>query len=219
MGPNSFLDFAEKWIVGIGELAVTNDPGVMLATYSLGACVGVTAYDPVAKAGGLLRALLPESRLDPARARECPALFVDTGIPALLRALAPYGAEPDRLCLCLAGGAQFMERAAPASSRSPGEEGCPGNGGATHGVERGFEARRDEPIPNASVRSTATGGMFSLGPRNCAVARSTLAELQIPVRASHTGGPANRSVFLDLATGAVRLRVPGQPDESTLCPG
>lgn len=108
MGPNSFLDFAEKWQVGIGELAVSNDPGVVLATYSLGCCLAVSMYDAVAKAGGLLRALLPEAAAEPARAAERPALFVDSGLAALLRALAPYGIERARLQVCLAGAAQCL---------------------------------------------------------------------------------------------------------------
>jgi chemotaxis protein CheD len=173
MGPNSFLDFAEKWTVGIGELSVTNDLGVMLATYSLGSCLGVTAYDPVAKAGGLLRAVLPQAALVPDKAHERPALFVDTGLPALLRALAPYGVEHARLHVCLAGGAQCMD----------------------------------------------PGGIFDLGQRNVAMARRVLEEAGVRLRAMRVGGPVSRSLFLDLATGAVRLRVPGQPEETTLCPG
>lgn len=113
MGPDSFLDFAEKWQVGVGELAVSNDPNVVLATWSLGSCLGITMYDPVARAGGLLRALLPEAAAHPARAAERPALFVDSGLAALLRALAPYGVEPPRLQVCLAGAAQCLGASVP----------------------------------------------------------------------------------------------------------
>jgi chemotaxis protein CheD len=108
MGPDSFLDFAEKWQVGIGELAVSNDPNVVLATVSLGSCLAISMYDPAVKVGGLLRALLPEGRAEPDRAERCPGLFVDTGLAALLRALAPYGVERPRLHVCLAGAADCL---------------------------------------------------------------------------------------------------------------
>lgn len=47
-------------IVGIADLAVSNNPSVTLATYSLGSCLGVTIYDPVIRAGGLLHIMLPD---------------------------------------------------------------------------------------------------------------------------------------------------------------
>ena len=51
--------FATKVVVGVGDLAVSNNPSAVLTTYSLGSCIGVTIYDPVTRAGGLLHAMLP----------------------------------------------------------------------------------------------------------------------------------------------------------------
>ena len=60
--------FDQKLIVGVADLAVSSNPAVLIVTYSLGSCLGVTIYDPVAKVGGLLHAMLPDSTIDPAKA-------------------------------------------------------------------------------------------------------------------------------------------------------
>ncbi len=56
----------------------------MLATYALGSCIGLSVYDPKAAVGGLLHYMLPDSAIDPARSRQNPYMFADTGIPKLL---------------------------------------------------------------------------------------------------------------------------------------
>jgi chemotaxis protein CheD len=96
-------------IVGIGSLAVSNNPGIILTAYSLGSCLGVTIYDPVCRAGGLLHVMLPQSSINPARAAERPGMFVDTGFAALLRAVYALKAAKHRLLICVAGGAQFLD--------------------------------------------------------------------------------------------------------------
>ena len=58
MSPPALTGIEHRIIVGIAEMTVANDPDVILATYSLGSCLGVAIFDPVAKAGGLLRLLL-----------------------------------------------------------------------------------------------------------------------------------------------------------------
>lgn len=99
----------QKIIVGIAELAVSNNPAVTLATYALGSCLGVAVYDPVARAGGLLHVMLPDSSLDEAKAAQQPAMFVDTGVPALFRAAYQLGADKHRLIISVAGGAHIMD--------------------------------------------------------------------------------------------------------------
>lgn len=98
----------QKIVVGVGNLAVSSDPHITLATYSLGSCLGVSIYDPVAQVGGLLHVMLPSSGVDQAKASQRPALFVDTGIAALFRAAYPLRADKYRVQICLAGGAQAM---------------------------------------------------------------------------------------------------------------
>ena len=94
-----------KVIVPIGELRVSADPAEQLITYALGSCLGITVYDPIARVGGLLHAMLPRAEIDPVKAQQQPALFVETGIPALFRACYAQGAQKPRLEVRIAGGA------------------------------------------------------------------------------------------------------------------
>ena len=99
--------------VAMAALQVTADPADRLVTYALGSCLGVAIYDPVARVGGLLHAMLPLSTLDAAKARANPALFVDTGVPALFRACYALGASKSRLVVKVAGGAAAAAPDAP----------------------------------------------------------------------------------------------------------
>ncbi|HOX06990.1 MAG TPA: chemotaxis protein CheD [Planctomycetota bacterium] len=95
--------------VGISEMLVRSGGEDVLVTYSLGSCVGVAAYDPVARAGGLIHCMLPLSKIDAAKAAAAPAMFVDTGVPALLNALFEYGAERKRLVVKVAGASSLLD--------------------------------------------------------------------------------------------------------------
>ena len=99
--------------VAMAALQVTADPADRLVTYALGSCLGVAIYDPVARVGGLLHAMLPLSSLDAGKARANPALFVDTGVPALFRACYALGASKSRLVVKVAGGAAAGAPGAP----------------------------------------------------------------------------------------------------------
>jgi chemotaxis protein CheD len=110
--PGALLTGLEnRVVVGMADFAVSNSPNLILTTYSLGSCLGVAIYDPVARAGGLLHAMLPDSNLQPEKAMLQPGMFVDTGIKALLSAISELGAEPHRLKVYVAGGAQIMDSA------------------------------------------------------------------------------------------------------------
>lgn len=95
--------------VGAGECAFSAEAHAVLATYSLGSCVGVAAYDPVAGVGGLLHAQIPLSRQDPDQAARWPARFTDTGVVALLDGLYERGAQRDRLVVKAAGGSSLLD--------------------------------------------------------------------------------------------------------------
>ena len=56
-------------VVGIGDCKVSNDPEDVLVTHALGSCIAVLIHDPVARVAGLLHYMLPESSLDPAKAK------------------------------------------------------------------------------------------------------------------------------------------------------
>jgi chemotaxis protein CheD len=98
-------------IIGISDIKVSNNTNDILVTYALGSCIGVTVYDPVAKVGGLLHFMLPESSLDPQKAGENPAMFADTGIPLLFKSCYKFGADKKRIIVKVAGGASILDDA------------------------------------------------------------------------------------------------------------
>ena len=96
-------------VIGVGELAVSDQPGAELVTYSLGSCVGVVIHDRSAGVGGLLHLMLPESNLNPDRARRQPGVFADTGLPLLFKQAYQLGAKKGRMRVVLVGGSQVMD--------------------------------------------------------------------------------------------------------------
>lgn len=92
-------------IINVAEGRVSNDPSDVLATYSLGSCIGVCLYDPVAHVGGLLHYQLPSSMMDARRAEQSPMMFADTGMNILLRKMSMLGGEKKRMQVKVAGGA------------------------------------------------------------------------------------------------------------------
>lgn len=100
--------FAQRVVVGVGDMGVSNNVQITLSTYALGSCVAVVVYDPDAKVGGLLHLMLPDSTISPSKATSQPAMFADTGMPLLFRSLTGLRAEFDRLRIFLAGGANVL---------------------------------------------------------------------------------------------------------------
>jgi len=95
-------------IVNVSDARSSANPSEQIVTYSLGSCIGVTLYDPVAKCGGMLHYQLPTSTLDASRAKENPCMFADTGMAYLLNELSAMGAQKKRLKVKLAGGAEIL---------------------------------------------------------------------------------------------------------------
>ena len=88
-----------KWVVPIGDMKIAQRPD-QLVTDALGSCLGLTVYDPVSGAGGLLHAMLPLSKINLKKAKSNPFMFVDTGIPTLfarLDALENVGSKDKRV--------------------------------------------------------------------------------------------------------------------------
>jgi chemotaxis protein CheD len=92
-------------IINVAEGRVSKDPSDVLATYSLGSCIGVCLYDPVAHVGGMLHYQLPSSMMDARRAEENPMMFADTGMNILLRKMSMLGGDKKRMQVKVAGGA------------------------------------------------------------------------------------------------------------------
>ncbi|NLN40016.1 MAG: chemotaxis protein CheD [Smithella sp.] len=96
-------------IVGISDIKISNASDDVIITYALGSCIGISVYDPVAKVGGLLHYMLPDSTLDEKKAKDNPAMFADTGIPTLFKACYRLGAEKKRMIVKAAGGASILD--------------------------------------------------------------------------------------------------------------
>lgn len=97
----------ELVFVGWAQTKISTDPREQLTIRSLFSCLGVAAYDPVKKVGGLLHAMLPESSMNLEQAARNPSLFVDTGIHDLIESLLQLGATRESLVVHLAGGADI----------------------------------------------------------------------------------------------------------------
>ena len=96
-------------VIDIADLKVEKDPRSTLVTYSLGSCIGVAIWDPETLVGGMLHYMLPESSISPDKAKAKPAMFANTGIPALFRAAYQLGARKGKLIVKIAGGSQLLD--------------------------------------------------------------------------------------------------------------
>jgi chemotaxis protein CheD len=151
-------------VVGVADMKVSNQAEEVLVTHALGSCIGVSIYDPVAKVGGILHFMLPDSTLDPVKGQEQPHMFADTGLPRLFRECYRLGAQKPRLKVKVAGGSQVL-----------------GN--------REF---------------------FQIGRRNYAALRKILLKNNVLIDNEDVGGTKARTLFLEIATGNVWIKVMGQ---------
>ncbi|MBL8733748.1 MAG: chemotaxis protein CheD [Planctomycetes bacterium] len=99
-------------IVGVADMAIAREPQTQLVTYALGSCIGLSAWDPVTKTGGLLHYMLPQpaEQGDPKQLK--PFMYATTGIPLLWRKLTESGSVASRFVVVAAGGAEILEGAA-----------------------------------------------------------------------------------------------------------
>lgn len=143
-------------------MAVSNNAMVTLSTYALGSCIGVIAYDPAVKVGGLLHLMLPDSTISPEKAAAQPAMFANTGLPLFFRALNGLKADRSRLRIFVTGGACVL----------------------------------------------ASHDNFKIGERNTKATLDFLSANGMRPRQVVTGGTTNRTVHLEIATGAMTLKTP-----------
>lgn len=160
--------FAQRVVVGVADLSVSNNPQNTLSTYALGSCVAVVIYDPFSKVGGLLHLMLPNSSVSPAKAKTQPAMFADTGLPLLFRSFVGLRGDLQRSRIFLAGGATIM----------------------------------------------CASDLFKIGERNIEATRACLNRHGLVVRHNSLGGVINRTVHLNIGTGAITLKM---PDASETC--
>jgi chemotaxis protein CheD len=98
---------ASRRTVGIGELAVSDVATETIVTHALGSCIAVCIWDETAGVGGLLHFLLPDSSINPERARCQPATFADSGLPLLFQSAYALGLDRKRCRIRLIGGAEI----------------------------------------------------------------------------------------------------------------
>jgi chemotaxis protein CheD len=98
---------ALRRIVGIGELAVSSVATETIVTHALGSCIAVCIWDQAAGVGGLLHFLLPDSAINPARAKTQPATFADSGLRLLFQEAYALGLDKRRCRIRLVGGAEI----------------------------------------------------------------------------------------------------------------
>jgi chemotaxis protein CheD len=91
-------------IVKMGDLAVSTEPGAVLASIGLGSCMGVALVSRTQAAAGLAHVMLPETPAD----RDGVAKYADFAVPALVRELTERGAPAHDLDAVLVGGAQMF---------------------------------------------------------------------------------------------------------------
>ena len=84
-------------IVHVSDAKVSSDPDDILTTFSLGSCIGVCLYDPVTHVSGMLHYQLPDSKMDPDRAKDKPYMYADSGMKILVEKLVSMGAKKNRM--------------------------------------------------------------------------------------------------------------------------
>ncbi len=97
-------------MLGIGEYAVSNIPGQIIKTMSLGSCVALTVYHRVTKSVGMVHIALPESNINIERGNQLPGRFADTGVKVLLEEIIRLGSIKKRknLIVKIVGGANVV---------------------------------------------------------------------------------------------------------------
>ena len=97
-------------IVDIADAQYSSDPDDVIVTYSLGSCIGVGIYDPVAKVGGMIHCMLPVSSVDSEKARQKPYMFVDSGMTLFLAKLFGMGVTRANAAVKVAGAAKVLDK-------------------------------------------------------------------------------------------------------------
>ena len=101
----------KELICGVGDIVVTNQPDVLVRTFALGSCVAVIFYSPGLKLAGMAHIALPDSKVNPQRARQKPGYYADTAIETLIRKLKKMGVKKNsQVWIKLIGGANILDK-------------------------------------------------------------------------------------------------------------
>ncbi len=104
--------------VPAGDCRFSSEGACRLVTYGLGSDVALTAHAPTIGISALLRFVYPDSRVDPAAAKDNPWLFADTGVALLLSTLRKCGAGNQDIQIQAIGGADVEEENSQVNGRS-----------------------------------------------------------------------------------------------------
>jgi len=94
----------ESIVIGMGEYAVSSNPGTVLMCIGLGSCIAVCFYDRLMKIGGMVHVVLPrhDGPDDGHMGR-----YANTAVPFLLGQILKNGGIKNRITVKIAGGAQM----------------------------------------------------------------------------------------------------------------
>lgn len=98
-------------VLGVGDFEASSKPEDTIKTYALGSCVGVVMVDQKARIAGMIHVALPDSNINPAKAKQHPGYFADTGIPLLVRDMQKLGSQSKGrgMIVKMAGGANILD--------------------------------------------------------------------------------------------------------------
>lgn len=98
-------------IVGIGEYAVSNNPGDVLKTFALASCVAVTVYSKTKKAAGMVHIALPSPPVARYKKAKSNCYYATTAIPFLFDEMhRNFGCSKHELEVNIFGGASSVRR-------------------------------------------------------------------------------------------------------------
>ncbi|MDZ5725668.1 MULTISPECIES: chemotaxis protein CheD [Acetobacterium] len=97
-------------IIGIGEMAISNKLNDKIKTFALGSCLGITAYSPIRRVGGIIHIALPRpARREDAVDRYC--YYATTGLPYFIKQFSSeYGCQKNELVIRIFGGAESLRK-------------------------------------------------------------------------------------------------------------
>ncbi len=109
VGPDKKGDVVDK-IVTVADMKISTDESDILVANGIGSGIGIAVYDPVARVGGMMHFMLPDSSIDTRAREDKPLMFADTGIDSLFSAVAGSGADKRNLKVFAAGGAGIINQ-------------------------------------------------------------------------------------------------------------
>lgn len=95
-------------VVGVADCKFARGDECVLTTFALGSCLGITFYDVATKTGALLHAMLPaakERKGDQTKR----FMFLDVGVPLVLKTLNDKGVSVRNLECKVFGGARVLK--------------------------------------------------------------------------------------------------------------